>query len=60
MAVFGYAIYIFLTLYVSLVTAAVYSWPGNAHGERIFMSVIFGLCWYGAYYLWPFKPLVLA
>lgn len=51
MAVFGYTIYIFLTLYVSLITAAVYSWPGNARGERIFMSVIFGLFWCGAYYL---------
>lgn len=59
MAVFGYCIYIFLALFSTLITCAVYSWPGNARGERIFMTVIFILFWTGAYWLWPFKPMEL-
>lgn len=60
MAVFGYIMYMCLTLYVSLISLAVFSWPSAKRwdGERTFMLVVFILFWTGAVHWWPFKVVV--
>lgn len=55
MAVFGYVIYMLITIWVSIFSLAVFSWPSNHKGEKWFMLVIFCLFWYGAYAGAPFK-----
>jgi hypothetical protein len=61
MAVLGYICYMVLTLYVSLITSAVFVWPSDKmiNGERVFMLVLFILFWTGAAHFWPFEPMVL-
>lgn len=60
MAIFGYIIYICCTLYVTLITLAVFSWPSARKwvGERTFVTVVFSLFWTGAVYWWPFTVTV--
>lgn len=55
MAVFGYIMYMIITLWVSVLSLAVWTWPSNHTGEKWFMSVIFALFWWGAFAWAPFK-----
>ena len=60
MAIFGYVVYLACTLFVSLITLAVFSWtsPTKWCGDRTFVTIVFILCWTGAVHWWPFTVLV--
>jgi hypothetical protein len=58
MAIFGYVVYMVITLYVTLVTAFLTMFPGKKGGEWWFFVAIMSVFWYGAYALFPFEVAV--
>lgn len=53
MAIFGYLIYAIITLWVTAMWFGVMSWP-TSKGEKVFITAITGIFWFGAYHWFPF------
>lgn len=56
MAIFGYIVYLIMTIWVTLIGVAVWCWPsgnGDAKAEGWGVAVVIALMYYGAYKWFP-------
>lgn len=58
MVIFGYVIYMAITLFVTALNIGCWFWPSQRKGENLFFLVLFIAFWTGAYKWFPFTVTV--